>query len=148
MNTYNRITKLTLWTNRLIALVVGILLFALPAVIRWYCTFRVLEQTEQTAIMIAFYCCTVVIAAALWNVERLLQSILREEVFIRENVKRIRWIQWCCGIVAAICIPTAFVYMPLIFMVIVMAFLCLVVGVVACVMDAAVAIREENDMTI
>ena len=148
MNTYNRITKLTLWTNRLIALVVGVLLFELPAVIRWYCTFRVLTPSEQIAIRIAFYCCSVVIAVALWNVERLLQSILREEVFIRKNVKRIRWIQWCCGIVAAICIPAAFAYMPLIFMVIVMAFLCLVVGVVACVMDAAVAIREENDMTI
>lgn len=148
MNTYNRITKLTLWTNRLIALVVGVLLFTLPAVIRWYCTFRVLTPSEQMAIRIAFYCCAVVIGAALWNVERLLQAILRQEVFVRENVKRIRRIQWCCGIVGMICIPAAFVYMPLIFMVIVMAFLCLVVGVVACVMDAAVAIREENDMTI
>jgi hypothetical protein len=38
--------------------------------------------------------------------------------------------------------------MPLIFMLIVMAFLCLVVSVVASVMDAAVTIREENDLTV
>lgn len=148
MHTYNRIVKITLWTNRLIALVVGVLLFALPAVIRWYCSFRVLTPSEQMAIRIAFYCCAVVIAAALWNVERLLQAILKAEVFIRKNVTRIRRIQWCCGLVSLICVPASFAYMPLIFMVIVMAFLCLVVGVVACVMGAAVTIREENDMTI
>jgi flagellar biosynthesis protein FliQ len=38
--------------------------------------------------------------------------------------------------------------MPLIFLVAVMAFLCLIVGVVAEVMDAAVTIREENDLTV
>jgi hypothetical protein len=30
----------------------------------------------------------------------------------------------------------------------IMAFLCLVISVVGCVLDAAVAIREENDLTI
>ena len=33
-------------------------------------------------------------------------------------------------------------------MTVVMGFLCLVVNVVATVMDAAVAIREENDLTV
>ena len=38
--------------------------------------------------------------------------------------------------------------MPLIFLAVIMGFLCLMVSVVAGVMDAAVSIREENDLTI
>ena len=148
MNRSQKIASVTLWVNRIIALGVLVLLFTLGAIIDWYCNFRVLEQVEQTAITIAFYCCAVVIFWALWNMDRLLSAILRGEVFIRANVKRIRWIQLCCGLVSLICIPASFAYMPLIFLVIVMAFLCLAVGVVSCVMDAAVTIREENDLTI
>lgn len=148
MEKVNRLTQVTLWVNRLIALTVFALIFFLPEVIRWYCTFRTLTPVERTAIMIAFYCCTVFIGIALWNIDRLLTEILKQTVFSRQNVRRIRAIGWCCGMVSAICLPASFAYMPLIFMLIVMAFLCLVVSVVARVMDAAVAIREENDLTI
>lgn len=148
MQKQQNIAAVTMWVNRVIALVVVILIFTLPAIIDWYCTFRVLTQSEQAAITIAFYCCTVVIFAALWNMDRLLTSIQNNQVFIRRNVSRIRRIQWCCGIVSLICIPASFAYMPLIFLVIIMAFLCLAVSVVTCVMDAAVSIREENDLTI
>ena len=148
MHSQKNITRITLWINRIIALLIGVLIFTLPAIIDWYCTFRVLQHTERTAITIAFYCCVLVVGAALGNIDRLLLSILDEQVFIRKNVSRIRRIQWCCGLVSLICIPAAVAYMPLIFMVIIMGFLCLTVSVVACVMDAAVAIREENDLTI
>ena len=148
MNAQKKITNITLWANRLVALVVAVLIFALPAVIDWYCKFRTLTEGKQTAITVAFYCCVVAIGAALWNIDRLLTAILQEQVFVRRNVTRIRRIQWCCGLVSLICVPAAFVYLPLIFLVIIMAFLCLAVSVVACVMDAAVTIREENDLTV
>lgn len=140
--------KITLWVNRCIAVLVIALVFFLPAILKWYCTFRVLTQQEQAAITAAFYCCVVVICCALWNVDRLLTDILSGLVFTRKNVVRIRRIMWCSGAVSLICIPASFAYMPLIFMVIIMAFLCLVVSVVAGVMEAAVTIREENDLTI
>jgi hypothetical protein len=80
--------------------------------------------------------------------EKLLQSILSQSVFTAENVKRIRRIRWCCAGVSLICLPAAFIYLPLFFLVIIMGFLSLVVHVVAQVMAAAVALREENDLTI
>ena len=76
------------------------------------------------------------------------QAISRGDVFTRENVRRIRAVRWCCGGVGLICVPAAFCYYPLVFMVIIMGFLFLVVSVVCQVMDAAVTIREENDLTI
>ncbi len=148
MKKRNQSARITLWVNRIIAVVVASLIFLLPAVIRWYCNFRVLMPVEQTAITVAFYCCVVFIGAALWNIDRLLTAILQDEVFTRSNVRRIRAIGWCCGAVSLICVPATVAYLPLIFLTIVMAFLCLVVGVVANVMNAAVTIREENDLTI
>lgn len=141
-------TRLTLWVNRLIAVIVAVLLPCLPLLLNWYSNFRSLTQAEYTAIAVAFYCCAVVIAIALWNMDKLLRNILKEEVFTRENVSCIRRVRWCCAGISLITLPAAFIYLPLFFLVIIMAFLSLVICVVVRVMDAAVIIREENDLTI
>jgi len=141
-------TRLTLWVNRLIAMIVAALLPCLPLLLNWYSNFRSLTQAENTAILVAFYCCAVVIAVALWNMDKLLRNILKEVVFTRENVSRIRRVRWCCAGISLITLPAALIYLPLFFLVIIMAFLSLVVCVVVRVMDAAVIIREENDLTI
>lgn len=140
--------RVTLWVNRCIAALVLILLPTLPFLLDWYSTVRVLSPSEYLAIVIAFYCCAVVTGIALWQMDRLLRNILEGQVFVAKNVRCIRRIRLCCALISLICLPAAFVYLPLWFMVIIMAFLCLVVNVVAQVMDAAVAIREENDLTI
>lgn len=139
---------ITLWANRLIALVLAVLLFTLPWLLEIYCQVRILRPEERVAITIAFYCCAVVTGIALWHMECLLRNILKEQTFIRENVKRIQVLQWCCGLISLICLPAAVYYYPLVFVVVIMAFLCLVVSVVSQVMRSAVSIREENDLTI
>lgn len=144
---FNTVT-VTLWAGRLAALAVTVLLFTLPMLLDWYCQYRVLRDVERTALTVAFYCCAAVIFAALWNMDALLRSIRTGQVFVAENVRRIRRIQWCCGGIALICVPASLCYYPLVFLVAVMGFLCLAVSVVSSVMDAAVAIREENDLTV
>ena len=144
----NLTAVITLWANRLVALVVGAMLFLMPAVLDWYKGFRYMTGQEELVLIICFYCCAAVIAVALWNVDRMLSCILRGEVFVRRNVTRIRRIQLSCGAVSLICIPAAVAYLPLIFLVVIMAFLCLMVSVVASVMNAAVTIQEENELTI
>ena len=140
--------RVTLWANRLIGLILFVLLFALPGLLEWYAKIRSLTSLERTAIIAAFYSCAVIIAAALWQMECLLRNILKEQVFLRENVRHIRVVQWCCALVGLICIPAACCYYPLVFLAVIMGFLCLVVSVVTSVMEAAVSIREENDLTI
>ena len=76
------------------------------------------------------------------------EHILAGEVFIRPNVRIIRRVCICCLAVCLICLPAAVFYPPLIFLCVIMAFLCPVVNVVRYVFDAAVTIREENDLTI
>jgi hypothetical protein len=146
--TKNLMAKITLWVSRFVAAVLVVLLFTLPAILDWYTGFRFLSDAEQRVITIAFYCCVVVIGFALWNVDSLLRAILSERVFVRENVRSIRRIQWCCGLVAVITGVTCFAYLPLVFLAVIMAFLCLMISVVASVMDAAVTLQEENALTI
>ena len=140
--------RLTLVFNRVAALLAVALIPFLPSFLRLYADLRSLNQSQTLAVMIGYYCCVPVVELALWNLDCLLRNILKEQVFTRENVRRIRFIRWCCLGISLLCLPVACIYCPLLFMVIIMGFLCLVVSVVVQVMDAAVTIREENDLTI
>lgn len=145
-----RIISYTLWANRIVAAVVGLLIFTLPALIRWYAGLLhyTPPQNDMLGLTIAFDCCAVVIFVALWNMEKLLCNLSRQVIFVPENVCRTRRVQWCCGIVAAICLVSTLFVLPMLLFAAIMGFLCLVVSVVASVLEAAVAIREENDLTI
>ena len=147
-NNKNLTAVVTLWVNRLVALTVFALVFLLPSILDWYVGFRYLSLRDRQIVTAAFYICVVIIGYALWAVDNLLRSILKGRVFIRKNVRSIRRIQWCCGLVSLITGVSCIAYLPLIFLAVIMAFLCLVVSVVGSVMEAAVTIREENDLTI
>ena len=144
----NRSAFLTLWSNRLLMAVVVALAFAMPGILRWYNKIRIMQENENLALLIAFYLCVPIALFALYNLEKLLGNIIAGDVFIRANVRILRRVCGCCLLVSLICLPAAFYYAPLIFFCIVMGFLCPVVNVVRYVFDAAVAIREENDLTI
>ena len=141
-------TKITLWVNRCIAAAVVAIMFLLPWMLQVYSRWRDLENSAASAIFVAYYCCAAVVLFAQWHMEKLLKNILTDRVFIRENVKRVIAVRWCCLLVCLICAPASVFYLPLIFLTIIMGFLGLVVSVVANVLDAAVKIREENDLTV
>jgi len=144
----NLSARITLWVNRIIIVLLLALLPSMPWLLNWYNSTRILTPAKYYAILIGFYCCAIVVAPALWKMDKLLRNILREKVFVRENVRLIRFIRGCCAAVSLICLPAGCIYYPLIFMVVIMAFLCLAVSVLVQVMDAAVSLREENELTI
>lgn len=140
--------KLTIWLGRLLAAALVVLAFALPSLVDWSMSMGHIGIRSAWAIGIGYYCCVPVVALALWNLDRLLRNIQNSLVFVRGNVRCISNVRWCCLSVSAICLPASVFYPPLVFLVAIMAFLTLVVGVLTSVMDAAVSIREENDLTI
>ena len=148
METKTRSASLTLWANRALMAVIAALACAMPRLLPWYNCYRPLDEATNMALLIAFYLCVPIALFALYNLEKLLGNILAGDVFIRPNVRIIRRVCGCCMLVSLICLPAAFFYPPLIFFCIVMAFLSPVVNVVRYVFDAAVTIREENDLTI
>lgn len=149
MNT-KKITDLTLWVNRLAAVIVVALIFTLPALLRWYAGLLDYDppQRDMTGVAIAFDLCAVAMLTALWNMEKLLRNIRIQKIFVAENVRRVKTVRWCCAAVALICLVATVFVLPMLIFAAIMGFLCLVVSVVGCVLEAAVAIREENDLTI
>ena len=142
------ITRVTLWVNRFICLLLALFVVALPVLLRWYAGYRPLTDSARYAILLAFYPCAIAAAVALFHMDRLLDAILQNLIFTHKNVSHIRVIRWCSAAISLICLPATFFYMPLGFMVVIMAFLALVITVLVRVMTAAVEIREENDLTI
>ena len=100
-------TRLAMLANRINMVLVILCLPALPFLLRWYCTLRPLPHHSYLAIMIGFYCCSVFVLLALWTMEKLLKNILREAVFIRDNVRFIRRVQYCCGMISLGWLPAA-----------------------------------------
>lgn len=141
-------THFTRWANRALMVIMVALAATLPLLLNWYTGFRDLSGRQWWAICITFYCCAAVTAPALWFIDRLLGNILQQQVFTWQNVSLLRRIRWCCGGVCLLCVAPSFVYIPLVFLFMIMGFLCLAVSVLVQVMKAAVAIREENDLTI
>ena len=147
MNTKQSAT-VTLWVNRLILALLGVLIFAMPSLLSWYQGFRPLGLHGAAAVFFGFYLCLLPVGFALLRIEKLLKNILAGDVFVSANVRLICQVRNCCLIVAAICGATGYFYQPLLFLSIIMGFLSLIVTVVKHVIAAAVAIREENDLTV
>lgn len=140
--------RATLWCTRFLLGAIVVLLAVFPRLLDWYQRLRDLGPYGAGAILVGFYVCAPAVLYALWRIDRLLVNILAKQVFTRDNVRFIRCIQWCCAWVSLVCFPAAWFYPPLVFLAVIMAFLALVVSVVKNVMAAAVALREEQDLTV
>ena len=141
--------KATLFVNRFLCFVMAGLLAFLPSLLDWYMTLRPgMGAVPRLALTLCFYCSAPAVFLALWELDRLLRSIMGGQVFVRANVRSISTVRWCCLAVTLVCIVAACFYPPLIFMGIIMFFLTMVLSVLCSVMAAAVEIREENDLTV
>lgn len=105
-------------------------------------------QEVSKAVIPAFYCCLPFAAAALFMLIRLLLNILKDDIFILKNVKYLRYISWCCYAVALITAAFGIKYPLLIIITCSMLIIGTLLRVVKNIMQSAVEIREENDLTI
>ncbi len=120
----------------------------------WFCSYRgwPLNGEAFTHIInvfyIFFYPCATFAYVALYALFRLLNNIRKEEIFIRPNVKYLRIISWCCFIVSILTFIGGFFYLPLLFVAVAAGFVGLLLRIVKNVLQSAVEISEENDLTI
>ena len=131
-----------------VAGLLGVLAVLMPRAVRWCGQLRLLSSAGQRVILAGYCLCLIPTGLALLELDRLMRRIRQGEVFLQDNVRRIRRLIWNCAAVSLICLACARLYPPLLFVTIIMAFLCLVIAVVASIMDAATRLREENDLTI
>lgn len=149
MKHYEKSARVALYANRAVVVVIALMLLCFPILVeRYHQHFRPLESAERVAIIGGFYACAVWVMCALWKMDKLLRNILRQSLFIEENVKCIKTVCLCCMTVSLICLLASFGFPSLLFLSVIMAFLSMVVNVVCQVMKAAVELREESELTI
>lgn len=96
----------------------------------------------------AFYCCVPFAAAALYMLIRLLLNVIGDRVFVKQNVSYFRFISWCCYTVTLITLIFGLKYNLLLIITFAMAVVGTLLRVVKNIMQSAVEISEENDLTI
>lgn len=124
------------------------------AVKMWLCLYR--GFAEDSAVLsrmvklfvVCFYPCAVFAYVTLYSLIRLLLNIQKEETFIRKNVRYLRRISWCCFAVAVITLVCGMQYIPYLFIAVAAAFVGLMLRVVKNVMENAVELKTENELTI
>ena len=148
MKKTNTHIQLTQWITYIAIGVVILVSAGLVWILRWNSISRLLLPVERTAILAGYYCSLPMILLTLWELLRLLGKIKDGEVFVSENVKSLGVIRSCCLGIFAVCLVAGCVFFPLLLVVAIMGFLGLMMQVLKQVMAQAVAIKEENDLTV
>ena len=100
-------------------------------------------------LVICIYSCFVPAMIALISLDMVLRNVKQGKVFIRNNVKYLRTISWCCFVIAIILlIGWPFISYIFVFAAAVAVFSGLLIRVFKNVIDAACEIQDENDFTI
>lgn len=146
MYTTDKSTKITFYVTYFFdVILIGLMLFAYPI------AKNVLGPTQRTAYLsavIAFYICCPAAWVALYKIRKLLKNVLADTIFTNETVKLLHQLSWCCGFVAAVCFITIYFCHIFFTFCIGAALMFLLLRVLRNVMGKAVAIKEENELTI
>ncbi len=150
-----RSVRLSLAVCFVVLLILTAGLFLGPwAVKLWFCYYRGWEENSAamtrmlTLFKVCFYPSAVLAYATLYSLIRLLRNIQKDAIFISPNVKYLRRISWCCFAVSLITLVAGILYIPYLFVCVAAGFVGLMLRVVKNVMENAVQIKEENELTI
>jgi len=136
-----------IFTRIVMVLVVGVAVLA-PKMVEAY-----LEYTSKGAegfglLLGTVYVCCVLALVALFSLDRLLTNIRMSHVFLEGNVRYLRRLSWCCFLAALFLLPAAFSAQGLFVVVVAAGFIGLILRVVKNVIEEAVILKSENDLTI
>ncbi len=138
----------------IISAVITVGLFLGPwAVETWFTTYRGWNGSFQiydavTLFKFAFYPSAVFAYITLYSLIKLLFNIKNGQIFTDNNVKYLRRISWSCIAVCIITLISGVFYIPYLFVSVAAGFVGLMLRVVKNAFQCAVALREENDLTI
>ena len=119
--------------------------------VNWLCTNVIGNRGLMGGMILlgTMYLCSIPAYVTLWDLNRLLGNMGREQVFVDENVASLRRISWCCIFVALVCLAAAVVEWPSLGIVTLAAgFMALIVRVVKNVFEQAIAMKDELDYTV
>lgn len=137
------------------AAVLLILVFTFPRFFHWlYVSYHGLDFTDEITTRIvntvtaAFYICVPFAGAALYSLIRLMMRAIKDEIFVKSTVNYLRVISLCCYAVFLITGGFGLRYVPLFIIALAMVVVGTLVRVVKNVMQSAIELKEENDLTV
>ncbi|MFA7659958.1 MAG: DUF2975 domain-containing protein [Anaerovoracaceae bacterium] len=135
--------------TKLVILLVFVFAFIAPNLVDYYLG-NVAIKHPDTAFwfLVTVYACCVPALYALYCLDRLLANIKKKEIFIEKNVKYLRRISWCCFAVSLLILIATFSSLLLFIAAIAAAFIGLILRVVKNVIEQAMILKDENDLTI
>lgn len=129
------------------ALAMASLTVSIPWLVPFLC--KIMEHEGIEAFMTVIACLSL---PAGWGAVVLLYKILfnvkKKRVFVPENVKYLNILSWLCIYVGIVCAVAMFKYLGFLFVGISAFFIGLIVRIVRNIIEEAITIKEENDMTI
>lgn len=138
-----------------VAVILTVGLFLGPwAIEKWFTVYRGWSdggpalKSMVTLFCACYYPSSVFAYITLYSLLRLLFNIKKDDIFIMANAKYLRRISWCCFVVAIITFVGGIFYIPFSFVAVAAAFVGLMLRVVKNVMQNAVVIKAENELTI
>lgn len=138
--------KLTRVITVLFCVLLLVLMVLGPKLMAHY--FSYLPAAVIKLVLLAFYLCCPAAWAALVSILKLMTNIIHEKIFLPQTVFLMRLLSWCCAYVAVVCFGFGFTWAPLLVFALGAAFMTLILRVLKSVMQRAVELRAENDLTI
>ena len=144
----DRSLQLSLWCTRLAMVLVVASGAASGSIVTWYIQVSGKSMELHRPITAALLlCCIPAMGALLW-LHKLLSNISDSRVFVDENVTLLRRISWCCFLAAGITLVSSRFYLVFLLISVAAAFMGLILRVVKNVIQQAVILRTENELTI
>ena len=140
-----RLTIVCTWL--FMALLLAAVVFA-PQIAYWYFSGRENSQFYCQLFCIVVYVSAAPSAVLLLYLNRLLSRIHKGEFFSEANIFSLSLISWCSFCVAIVTLLAGLFYLSFLLVAVAFAFIGLIVRVVKNVFEQALAIKEENDLTV
>ena len=145
--------KISIWVCCILAFILFVLVLLGPQIFELYMhvyrgfSFEAIK-TLKKVFGFCFYPSAVFASIILYSLLKLLFNIKKEIIFTIENAKYLRVVSWCCFVIGLITFAGGFFYMPFMFVAAAGGFTGMLLRVLKNVMQSAVELREENDLTI
>lgn len=116
-----------------------------------YITYVIARKSDNFSLVIiyiAYYIGTVLAGTIVFNMYRLLDNLSNNNVFVKKNISYMNIMSGCCLAIAIVCLSIAFVWTGTVYVAVVGIFMSLVVKCVASVMEKAIEMKSELDLTV
>lgn len=155
MITFKKSVNASIFVCITVAVLLGALIFLGPWLFEFYMTaYRgFLPDGDALALIkktfaFCFYPSAIFSGVILYCLLKLLFNIKKGDTFTRNNVSYLKTVSWCCFAIGIITFVGGFFYMPFLFVAAAGGFLGMFLRVLKNVMQSAVEIAEENELTI